>query len=429
MNLDTALDQKTKLVENVENELYGSPDAILGVLFLVRETLTELIASVGADPAKTRDTARRLDLSNNYVWPVSRFINAEDILTAGSEVIDRVKFEKICDACEAKGAPQHLVTQARLAIDKFEEVITVSAGDRQSFSLLLTGLGFEDVTARQESTRKLAFLSNSSLWGVQCRLSFKTVIFAPCEEDPRFVDAIRVFGMVDFRRLRSVPWPLYRMHGYHDDGTLRPGTGIPIEKTDESSGRVPLLREFCSQPLPDLRSVKRDYGRRFDLCEGPIGNAGLLTCVIADRLVKWQPVYSVPQKNEFMGAMFDLVTPLENMLFDVYLAKSLPLSGPPECTLLDRLTAPRGIDPENDSVRQLPLSNRVLRLGPGLSGSASAHYPRYAALMEHVFHQTGLDPTDYRGYRLSIRYPQIPTAADLQWRLPQSREEIPWEES
>jgi hypothetical protein len=421
------LHNKPVLAPEVENELYGSPDAILGVLFLVRETLTELIASVGADPSKTRDTARRLDLSNNYVWPVSRFINAEDILTAGSEVMDRVKFEKICDACEAKGAPEHLVIQARLAIDKFEEVITVSAGDRQSFSLLLTGLGFEDVTQRQESTRKLAFLSNSSLWGVQCRLSFKTVIFAPNAEDPHFVDAIRVFGMVDFRRLRSVPWPLYRMHGYHDDGTLRPGTGIPIEPVSDDPGAVPILPAFCSDPLPAMRSVKRDYGRRFDLCEGPIGNAGLLTCVIADRLVKWQPVYSVPEKNEFMGAMFDLVTPLENMLFDVYIDKSLPMSGPPECTLLDRLTAPRGIDPENDSVRQLPLSNRVLRLGPGLSGSASAHYPRYAALMEHVFRLTALKASQFQGYRLSIRYPQIPTAADLQWRLPQSRDGFTWD--
>jgi hypothetical protein len=405
--------------EEEDSQQYGSADAILEVLYLVRETITELIASTGADPAKTRDTARRLNLSNNLVWPVSRFINAEDIVTAGSEVMDRVKFEKICDACEAKGAPLNLVVQARRAIDMFEELITVSAGDRQSFSLLLTGLGFQDVTQRQESTRKMAFLSNSSLWGVQCRLSFKTVIFAPNAEDPDEVDAIRVFGMVDFRRLRPVPWPLYRMHGYGDDGSIRPGTGIPIEPPPEGAGPVPLLRDYCSQPLPDLRAVKRDYGQRFDLCEGPIGNAGLLTCVIADRLVKWQSVYRVPEKDEFMGALFDLVTPLEHMLFDVFVHQDLPLTGPPESTLLDRLTAPRGFDPENDPYRQLPLSNKVLRLGPGLLGNASAHYPQYAPLMDHVFRKSELDPREFQGYRLSIRYPQIPTAADLQWRLPE----------
>ena len=289
---------------SAQEELYGSPDAILDVLYLVRDALTELIASTGADPAKTRDTARRLDLSNNQVWPVSRFINALDILAGSSEVIDRVKFEKICAACAEKGAPQNLVDQARQAIDTFEDLIARSAGDRQSFSLMLTGLGLEDVTQRQESTRKVAFLSNSSLWGVQCRLSFKTVIFTPSSAEPGQiadkVDAIRVFGMVDFRRLRPVPWPLYRMHGYYDDGTICPGTGIPIESPLEGPGSLPLLKDFCSQPLPDLCSVKRDYGRRFDLCEGPIGNAGLLTCVIADRLVNWQSIYRNPGKEEFL---------------------------------------------------------------------------------------------------------------------------------
>ena len=411
------MNQKIENENHTLEELYGSPDAILEVLYLVKETLTEVIASAGADPAKTRDTARRLDLSNNLVWPVSRFINADDILTAGSEVIDRVKFEKICDACEAKGAAPNLVHQARQAIDKFEEVITLSAGDRQSFSLMLTGLGHEDVTQRQENTRKMAFLSNSSLWGVQCRLSFKTVIFAPNTEEPDQVDAIRIFGMVDFRRLRPIPWPLYRMHGYFDDGSIRPGTGIPIEPPVDDMGSIPLLRNFCSEPLPALKSVKRDYGRRFDLCAGPIGNAGLLTCVIADRLVKWQSIYRTPEKNEFMGSLFDLVTPLEYMLFDVFVHKDLPFTSAPESALFDRLTAPRGLDPENDAFRQLPLSNKVLQLGPGLLGNSSAHYPRYAQLMEYVFQRANLVPGDYQGYRLSIRYPQIPTAADLQWRL------------
>ena len=107
------------------------------------------------------------------------------------------------------------------------------------------------------------------------------------------------------------------------------------------------------------------------------------------------------------------------MLFDVFVHHDLPISGFPECTLLDRLTAPRGYDPENDAARQLPLSNQVLRLGQGLHGIASPHYQRYAQLMDHVFSKTGLAPADYQGYRLSIRYPQIPTAADLQWKLPE----------
>ncbi len=409
---------KKTIQEHGCRESYGSPDAILEVLHQVRNSLSLLIHSAGADPAKTRETARHLQLSNNLVWPVSRFLNADDITTASGDVLDRLKFEKVCEACALKGADPSLVQQTKQAVDTLHEVITVSAGDRQSFSLMLTGLSHEDVTQRQEDTRKMAFLSNSSLWGVQCRHSFKTVIFAPNADDPDWVDAIRIFGMVDFRRLRPVAWPLYRMHGYYDDGSVRPGTGIPIEPPVEGMGAIPLLKDFCSHPLPALRSVKRDYGQQFDLCEGPIGNAGLLTCVIADRLVKWQSAYRIPEKNEYMGTLFDLGTPLENMLFDVFVHQDLPHSGPPESALLDRLTAPRGYDPKSDALLHMPLSNKVLRLGSGLVGNASSQYPQYPQLINHVFNQVGLLPDEFQGYRLSIRYPQIPTAANLSWKAP-----------
>jgi hypothetical protein len=404
--------------DDLPEKSYGSAEAILKVLGQIGTVFSALISSTGADPGKTRDTARRLDLSINLVWPVSRIINADDILTASSEVIDRIKLEKVCDACEAKGATADVVGQARQCIEDFEELISTCTGDRQSFSLLLKGLSHSDVTSHQESTRKTAFLSNSSLWGVQCRLSFKTVIFTPNTETPDQVDAIRIFGMVDFRRLRPVPWPLCWMFGYLDDGTLDPGASVPIEPPLPGLGAIPLLKDFCSHPLPALRSVKRDYGIRFDLDEGPIGNAGLLTCVVADRLVKWQSIYKTPQKNENLGSIFDLVTPQEHMVFDIFLHQDLPPAGPPQCTLFDRLTAPRGFDPEMDTDRQLPFSNPIQDLKPGLADSAILQYPRYPQMLEHVFHQSGLDVTEFKGYRLSIRYPQIPTAADLQWELP-----------
>ena len=396
---------------------YGSPEAILEVLFQVRSAFSELISSAGADPSKTRDTARYLDLSTNLVWPVTHFINAEDILTATGEVIGRFKLEIVCDACEAKGAAADLVLQARQGIDKFEELVSHCTGDRQSFSLLLKGLSDTEVTNHQESTRKMAFQCNSSLWGVQCQFSFKAIIFVPNTEEPDQVDAIRVFGMIDFRRLRPTPWPLYWMFAYSDDGSCNQGTSIPIEPQLAGSGANFLLKDFCSDPLPVLQPIEQAFGLRLDLVEGPIGNAGLLTCVAADRLVKLQSIYHTPKKNENLAAIFDLVTPQDHMIFDVFLHQDLPFSGPPKCNLFDRLTVPRGFDPESHSDRPLPLSSQVLDLGSGLAGSTTSQYPRYLEMMDYVFLQSGIDADEFRGYRLSIRYPQIPTAAVLRWKL------------
>ena len=180
------------------------------------------------------------------------------------------------------------------------------------------------------------------------------------------------------------------------------------------------MKDFCSDPLPALRSIDQNYGKRIDLCAGPIGNAGLLTCVIADRLVEWQSIYRTPKENEYLGALFDLVTPQESMVFDVFLHRDLPLSGLPECNLFDRLGASRGFDPENDADQFLPFSNQVIELGSGLSGCDTSRYPRYSQVLEHVFHRSGIDAAEFQGYRLSIDYPQIPTAADLKWKLPEN---------
>ncbi len=93
--LQGGLTIKKKQQKNTSGELYGSPDEILEVLHQVRASLKQLIVSAGADPTKTRETARHLELSNNLVWPVSRFLNATDIITASGEVLDRLKFEKV----------------------------------------------------------------------------------------------------------------------------------------------------------------------------------------------------------------------------------------------------------------------------------------------------------------------------------------------
>ena len=69
--------------------------------------------------------------------------------------------------------------KARLATEKLKRMIKLSAGSRDNFIILLGGMVDDDVTERQEAMRKQAFIVNSSLWGIQARFNFKTVIFAP----------------------------------------------------------------------------------------------------------------------------------------------------------------------------------------------------------------------------------------------------------
>ncbi len=397
---------------------YQSPDEILAVLHEVRRAFTEIICSAGADPDKARAMSRQLDLSYNIVWPISRFITAEDIVAATCEVLGRAKFSLMCDACEELGAAPDTVETARLATEKLNKMIKLCAGSRDNFIILLGGLVDEDVTERQEAMRKQAFIVNSSLWGIQARFNFKTVIFAPNAEHPDYLDAIRLYGMIDFRRLRNVPWPLYRLHGYNDDGSIREGTSNPIETPPTSHPELPLLEGFCSTPIPNIQAVDRPYGKRLDLCEGPIGRAGETSCVIADRLLVQQTPYKEPGYNEVIGGLLELVTPVENVMFDIFVPKDFPGDEDPQAHLVDRLSSSRGFDPTNFESRDLPFTAKVQKLESSISGCATDRYPAYLDLLAHVMGRTRLSIMDFVGYRIMMPYPQIPTALTLTWPLP-----------
>ena len=228
--------------------------------------------------------------------------------------------------------------------------------------------------------------------------------------------------MIDFRRLRNVPWPLYRLHGYNDDGSIREGASIPIETPPASHSELPLLEAFCSTPIPDIEAIERPYGKRLDFREGPIGRAGETSCVIADRLLVQQTPYKEPGYNEVIGGLFELVTPVECVMFDVFVPKDFPGDEIPLAHLVDRLSSSRGFDPTNFESRALPFTAKVQKLESSISGCATDRYPEYLDLLAHVMGRTRLSIMDFVGYRIMMPYPQIPTALTLTWPLPNKPE-------
>ena len=415
--------ESTRRKLSVESrEQYGAPEAILVVLHDLRAALAELLITVGADPKKARATARFLELDTNSVWRITHLINATDILSAMREIPSRNKIEKLCAVCAKRGAPSGTVNKVLAAIDTFERAVEYSVGDRESFDALLTGLDYDDVTQRQESSRKLTFLGNSSLWGVQAKVNFKAVIFALNEDDSNYVSAVRVSGLVNLRRLRPVRWPLYHMYLYRDDGTTITNTPDPIDPYADEVGGLPLLESFSSTDNPDIVGVETEYGKSFILAPGPIGNAGAKTFVFADRIA---PMGSRFRNGveEYAAAMIDLVTPSELLVFDMFVHQDLNLSTPPEALLLDRLSTVRGYNPPEDEQHKLPLSIKPLLMGRGSASSATPQFPQYPEVLEYVFERAGWVAREFVGYRLVLRYPPVPTAAVMRMPLPERHPE------
>lgn len=402
-------DSPTPPTNNDGMKVYGSPHEILDVILLVKDSLVQMLIASGVDPTKTRQTARMLELDHNYVWPATKINNTDDILVVAEHIPTVKRMEVLCTACRKHGASEESIEAVREAMQQFEEMVKHSAGDREGFSDLMHGLSYDDVTSRQEATRKMAFRAQSSLWGVQASVNFKTVIHSPVADAPDHFDCIRLGGLVGLRRLRPVPWSVYRMFAFNEDGSPTEQDYMPLDPELSSDFGLPMLKEFCTQPMPEINPVPTAHGKRFDIASGAIGNIGAIDCVFGDLLPNFDSIYQ-SEDDKFQSAMIDLQTPAEMLLFDFFVHRDLPFPLPPSVMHLDRLNAARGYSTKVNEWNQLPLSAKVREMAPGSVGCSAPFYPQYREIVDYAFSRLGHTARDFRGFRFTMTYPTIPSA-------------------
>ena len=404
--------------ENAGAGVYGTPEEMIRVLQLVRAALTDLFHAAGLNPTMTRATARELGLSKNLVWRVGRIASTDDMLTLSHEIPPRVSVERIIKAVQDRGVPARNVESLREAMSEFEKMVEASSGDRAVLQMMLSGITNEDITKRQEGARKQAYLGQSTIWGVQAEVSFKVFFMLPSGDDERAVDLANLSGLVDLRRLRCVAWPVYRQRIYNDRGEAYSCQTEPIAPVPDEALGLPLIPEFCSQPLPKVRRLSIPTGWDYELVPDLIGNAGLVTCVFGGISRNAAPRFR-DEKNTHGGLIFEQFTPVGRTFLDLLVHKDLPFDLPPEVSIFDRMTSPRGYNPPVDEQRCLPHSNKVISLGTGITGCATHHIPRYLQMLESVVKRLGCHSDELAAYRYILDYPPIPSGLIMRFELPE----------
>ncbi len=394
---------------------YGTPEEILRVLQKLRSALTDLLLSAGLDPSATRASARDLGLSKDVFWRVARITLLDQILS--SQVPPRASMERVIAAIQKKGVPENLLKKTRQAINEFEVMVESSSTNRATFDMMLSGLATDGITERQENIRKQAFFANSSIWGVQSQVAFKAFFLAPSESSDK-IDLANLSGMVGFRRLRQVAWPVYQRRIYDDRGSAFSLAYEPYSDLPESAGGLPLFSEFCSKPLPEISWRQGREGMFYEIQPDLIGNAGATSLVFGGISRRSAARYR-DDSNDRGGLIYELFTPAEFVNVDMFLHRDLPYKMPPYVSIFDRLSSPRGYNPDMDERRQLPLSSRVLSLGNGISGCSTLKIPEYLPMLERVMNKIGFDTNEFKAYRFSMKFPPIPSAIIFRFKLPE----------
>lgn len=328
-------------------------------------------------------------------------------------------------AARKAGIQETTVEAAERATHEFEELVNKHADDRTTFDSMVSALvDDEDAAQITFQHRRATFRGQRHLFGLEVRVQMKCLFVQPSERDPRLLDLANVTGFVSLRRLRPTRAPIVLSPAYtmNDDGTLRDVRREPLISTADQAAGVALLREFCSEPTLQLRTVPGAPGRVYGELAGlGVGKTAAVTCVEGHLNRAAVPRYREPG-NEVGAHLAEIRIPCETLLLDLVIREdtcgAITPSAMASADHLAEVQPPGTYAPW----QHLEPLEPVAYLGRGASALYATDYPRYPELGRYVFERLGWDGERFDVYRCRIQYPVLPSTVALFFDLPEQSE-------
>lgn len=383
----------------------------------MRSALSGLIAAVGADPTQPQEISRRFGLDKTLTWKIARVICDDDTVAAAMHLPGRSSVRNLVETLKRNGASEESTSAVMEAMDRFESMVETHCGDRSTFEVMLGGVSDGLARKQSENSRKMFYQGARAIWGVQARVHVSMHFVAPNANDD-LLDLGVVCGFLGFQRLRPEQnWTVMAMATMTTDGSIQAHRDIRPMDPALKPGDTPILREFCTDPLPAMRqSQGRNNITRFELNEGPVGSTNAANCILGTIACGEVARYQSPGDN--LGEhIVRLSTPVEVLYHDLYVHRSLTFAQNPTIHLYSDL--PGGPLFPYDGLERglLPMSEEIIDLGSP-PNAAAADIPRYRRMATTAAERMGWTLSDFRGFRLRMRYPPIPALAVYRYELP-----------
>ncbi|MFG0253016.1 MAG: hypothetical protein ACF8NJ_09105, partial [Phycisphaerales bacterium JB038] len=309
---------------------------------------------------------------------------------------------------------------AREAVRQFDRLVEVHAGKRADLEMMLMSCSAAGRREANRAQRRAAFDANSHIWGVQAQTQLAAYFMHPSAGADR-VDIAALRGFHGLRRNRpDVHWIVGRARCVEGDGAVRPAPGFtPLDEGVEprDGTAVPLVREYCSQPLPRVQRVLGENRYLEDeLTFADVGDTGRTTCVTGEIARACVAKYR-DEKNQTGMLNIRLRTPVETLLLDLFVHEGTGISLPPDFQLYGDLNR-EGDAYERSERERLPIDEPLQHLGRAMSATYSPQVPRYTELVEWVYQRLGWRREEFDLYRVRLEFPVIPSSARFFFNLP-----------
>ena len=387
------------------------PDLSAGVHEL-RGALTDLLGEVGADVRRPQELARKLSLDKSLAWKLSRIVGAGDPQNALQYIPGDAALGIVMRAVHDAGGGESHRRRAEGAIKNFQAAVLRHLGDRLTLDLVVDALP-NDSGARLSASRKLAFRGNSGIWGVQAKARLHTVVLAPNRGKPGMMDCGQIGGWIDFRRIRGdAEWVLFRRQTLVDnDAPAAPAE--PLDPHDDTNGPALLMSDFCSQGLPEIRTVTEGALQLDELGASTIGNSGAFTCFFGSltRPIGPRHAAAADDRGQFRVS---ITAPVETLQFDMLVHRDCQFALNQTIRTYGGFSTGPAPMAERDS---LPIHADRTDLGGEPPSVQTPLFARYVELTDRVFARMGSDRRDFIGVRYEIEYPPFPSTVVVTFPL------------
>ena len=381
----------------------------------LRQTFGAIVEAVCGGSPRAQDVTDSFGVHRKLGWQIWNVAYSEDSHAAVRFVPNAKGIDVWRSAAAQRGVPDDLLRRLDDVIAQFQQLVETHAEDRDMLEMIVQSGSEHPDESVELRWRKQAFTGNSFIWGVRAKSLLATVLLHPSAR-PGYFDMVRLQGLVGLVRTRAmVRWPFAQSIVQAEGGTVYAPEREPIlsSKAVKRIG-VPLMEEFCSQPLPPIARRTSENGMLEDeLLPGPAGQTAAST-IITGELAREVAPYFPTHAGEFALWGTGVRTPGEVLISDHFVHRAMFPNVTRELRVFGELIS----NTTRDERDRLPVAERLQHLGRGVERVRTAEIPRYAEILGAAFEKTGWDPDDFDVYRVRMRYPPIPVSVMVRHEMP-----------
>lgn len=355
-------------------------------------------------------------IHRKLAWQIIRVAYADDPFIAAKHMPSKRSTEVWAKAAKTNGVSRELVDSIRNAGDGFQSLIETHASTKTEFDLLIDSATSGSDIQIERKWRQQAFEGNSFIWGAHCKVLMALCILMPSEDREHFFHAAQIRGLMGFHQTRpNTRWVVSQSLAVDDDSKHEADMqrrAIDPEAAAKYSG-VPVIPEFCSDPMPQLERSKTPEGMMQDeFLSQEIGLQGERSLVTGEILRNIAPTHAMPHdKIAHFGS--GVRTPAEMLHYDLFVYKGLFGAVQRDLCVFSDIASPYTFREADE----LTVGDTITQLGRGISMAQSPELPGYKALAGKIFDRLGHDPDNFELYRIRMPYPPVPSTVAVKHEL------------